>query len=561
MDIKLNNLVGAKIATVGKICVNINDSVEKDQVLLQVETKKGNKPIKAESQYTIKEICCEEGQEVTSGDLLFKVDEETQTSTPHNTCSMTNPYESESKQMQTDLLIIGAGPGGYVAAIYAAKKGIKVTLIEKEYMGGTCLNVGCIPTKALVKSSEVCHSANNADEFGINVSDVVVDMDKVISHKNQVKNQLVSGIDFLMQKNNVNVIKGLASFIDTKTVSVVSTDGTYTINAKDIIIATGSKISKSNIPGLDLPFVLNSTSALDDTKLPKSITIIGGGVIGMEFAFIYSNFGVKVYVVEYMDRLLACIDSDMSNEITQIAQDRGIKIYSGSKVLKIDKSENNEVIVVFEKDGKESLIVSEKVLVAIGREPNMDGLVIENTGVTLNARGRGIQVNSKMQTNIEHIYAIGDVTNIMQLAHVASHQGLIAVNNILGEESEMDYSVVPNVIFTAPEIALVGKTEQMCKAEGVNYKVSSFPFSANGKALTMNEPRGFIKIIKDLDKNRIVGGAIIGPDASSLISSLTIVIQNNISEDEIIHTIFPHPTTGEVIHEATLGLSIGALHE
>ena len=306
--------------------------------------------------------------------------------------------------------------------------------------------------------------------------------------------------------------------------------------------------------------MLNSKSALDNKNLPKSITIIGGGVIGMEFAFIYSNFGVKVNVVEYMDRLLTMVDDDISEEIKNIAKLNGINIYTSSKVTKIEESENGDAIVFFENEGKEKYLISENVLVAIGREPNMDGLNIEKTSIELNERGKGIKVDNTLKTNVPGIYAVGDVNNKMQLAHVASHQGIIAVDNILSEDKEMKYDCVPNVIFTAPEIASVGLTERECIEKKINIKVSKFPFSANGKALTMGESRGFIKIIKDIDNNKIVGASLIGADASSLISTLTVIIKNNIKDKDITDTIFAHPTTGEVIHEAALGLSIGALH-
>ncbi len=280
----------------------------------------------------------------------------------------------------------------------------------------------------------------------------------------------------------------------------------------------------------------------------------------MEFAFLYSNFGVKVNVVEYENRILNMVDLDVSEEILDIAKSKGIGIYTSSKVTRIEKSESGEGIVIFENEGNEKLLVSEKVLVAIGREPNMEGLNLENTDIELNDRNRGIKVEGNLKTNVEGIYAIGDVNSKIQLAHVASHQGIVAVDNILGENKEMKYECIPNVIFTAPEIASVGLTEKQCIDKNMNIKISKFPFAANGKALTMGQEYGFIKIIKDLDSGKMVGGSIIGPDASSLISTLTLIIQQNISEESIAETVFAHPTTGESIHEAVLGLSIGAIH-
>ncbi len=564
MEITIKNINGNS-AKVGKINVSIGDIVKKNQILLQIETNKGNTPFKSTSSFKIKEIKVSEGQEVKKGDILFIVDEleEVKENKKDNSVKVdyfANLIKGKKESINTDVLIIGGGPGGYVSAIYAAKNGMNVILVEKDNLGGTCLNVGCIPTKAFVKSSEIYNEAILGEEFGFEIKEIKLQMEKVVERKNNIKNNLKSGIEYLLNKNNVKVIKGNAEFINNKTVLVEKGKDEYKINAENIIIATGSNISKINIKGIELPFVLNSTSALDNKKLPKSITIIGGGVIGMEFAFIYSNFGVKVNVVEYMDRLLTMVDDDVSCEIKEIAKENGINIYTSSKVNKIEKSENGEAIVFFENEGKDKYLVSENVLVAIGREPNIKNLGIENTDIKLNENGKGISVDNKLKTNVDNIYAIGDVTNKIQLAHVASHQGIVAIDNILGKNKEISYDYVPNVIFTSPEIVNVGLTERQCNEKNINIKISKFPFSANGKALTMGETRGFIKLIKDIEENKIVGASVIGVDASTLISSLTLIIKNNISEDEIIETIFAHPTTSEVIHEAALGLSIGAIH-
>lgn len=564
MIINMSVIPGGKAGKVGKISVKLRDKVNTDDILVQVETGKGNKAIKATTPGIITKILCEEGKEILSKEAMFELEPLDNTSDNNivesNTVNKENT-KSEIKKIETELLIIGAGPGGYVAAIYAAKKGKKVIIVEKETLGGTCLNVGCIPTKALVKSSEVCHTMKNSQLFGINTTgEIQVDMKKVISQKNEVVNKLVSGVDFLMQKNKITVIKGNASFISPNQVSVEAADK-YIINAKDIIIATGSKISKINIEGIDLPFVMNSTTALASNDLPKSITIIGGGVIGMEFAFIYRNLGVDVTVVEFMDRLLTMVDKEISKEIESIAKENGIKIFTSSKVKKIQKANNNQAIITFENANGEQLLISDKVLSAIGREPNLDNLNIEKANILMNTNKKGISVDSKMRTNIPHIYAIGDVTNIIQLAHVASHGGITAVNNIIGEDSEMDYSAVPNVIFTNPEISSVGLNEEDCKKLNIDFTVSKFNYRSNGKALTMNESKGFIKLIKENNTNKIVGASIIGVEASSLISTITLAISKGLSDEDIRETIFAHPTTSEIIHEAALGLSLGALHE
>lgn len=556
-EVNMTAIAGGKKGKIAKVNVKLGDKVCEGDLLANVETGKGNVAIKSLTNGKILEVLAIEGEEVASKDLMFVVESGCISSKEEKHGN----DKKELEEVSTDLLVIGAGPGGYVAAIYAAKKGLNIIVVEKQYMGGTCLNVGCIPTKALVKSSEICHNVHNSDIFGVNVkSDIVVDMPRVIERKEEVRNKLVSGIDYLMEKNNITVLTGTASFVDNTTVKVTG-EKNYKVKSKDIIIATGSKISKINIPGIDLPFVMNSTTALSCKELPETVTIIGGGVIGMEFACIYNNFGVDVHVVEFMDRLLTMVDKDVSKEIRDRVTDMGIKVYTSSKVLKIQESVDGKAVVVYEDENGENLVVSDKVLVAIGREPNFEGLNIDKTDIELNERSRGIAVDGHMKTNVDNIYAIGDITNIIQLAHVASHQGMVAVDNILGEDKIMHYTAVPNVIFTGPEIASVGMNEDECKEKEMDITVSKFNFDGNGKALTMNEPQGFIKLVKDNKNGIIVGGSIIGPDASSLISALTLCIANQFTENQIIETIFAHPTTGEVIHEAALELGIGALHQ
>jgi len=559
MEVKMLLLPNGKMGTVGKINVKVGDTICQDNELAQVETGKGNKTIKSTACGKVSKILVQEGQEISSNQLMFEIDEACSAAADTNTQADCQPLAPEN--ITTDLCIIGGGPGGYVAAIYAAKQGLKVTLIEKAALGGTCLNVGCIPTKAFVKSSEVCHTIKQASMFGIMTEgSVQADMAKIVAHKDEVRSTLVDGIEYLMHKNKIQLIKGAAHFLDKNTV-IAEAEKTYIITAKDYIVSTGSKTSKIPIPGIDLPFVMDSTAALSCIELPKSITIIGGGVIGMEFAFIYKNLGVDVTVVEFLDKLLTMLDSDISDEILHIATDAGIKIRLSSKVNKIQPSINNEAVVTFEKDGREEIVVSEKVLVAIGREPNMDGLESENAGLEKGARNRGLKVDQGMRTNVEHIYAIGDVTNILLLAHVASRQALIAVDNILGKNCQVDYSAVPNVIFTAPEIASVGISEDQCKAQNIDYVLSRANFAANGKAMTMNETKGYVKLLKDAKTGKIIGGSVIGVDASTLISTLTVAVQNGFTEENLTKPIFAHPTVGETIYEAALGLGIGALHE
>lgn len=570
MIIKLEKLTGEnRKGKVGKIKVSVDQEIAVNDMIMQIETQKGNTPVKSIAAGKVLKVLVEEGQEVSIGDHLIEVaavgaDEANSNAIeaePKGAFSYFSTMIKDKKEnIEADVTIVGAGPGGYVAAIYAAKKGLKTVLVEKEKVGGTCLNVGCIPTKAFVKSSEVCHQVLNSELFGISCENSCVHMEKIVERKNKVKNQLVNGIDYLLTQNGVKVIKGMGKFLDNENIYVKQGMTETTIHSKNIIIATGSKISTIPIPGIDQPFVLNSTTALDYKKLPKSITIIGGGVIGMEFAFIYANLGVEVNVVEYANRVLGMVNTSISEEITRQAEAKGIKIYTDSKVTHIEKTTNQQGLVVFEHEGQQNYVVSENVLVAIGREPNLEGLDIEKADIQCNQNGKGIEVDAYLRTNVEHIYAIGDVNNKIQLAHVASHQGMLAVDNILGAQKVFEDKAIPNVIFTSPEIAMVGLTTEMAEAKGIQTKVSRFPFAANGKALTMGEGQGFIEIIKDTDKDEIIGAGIIGIDASVLISALTLIIQNNIPEEQIIETVFAHPTTGEVIHEAVLGLGIGALH-
>lgn len=556
MEVKMSVFPG-KPGTAGKIQVKEGQQVAAGDVLVQVETGKGNRSVKAPAAGTITKILFEEGGEIKSAQVLFELTEEAEGSAS----SEKEAAASERKQVEADLLVIGGGPGGYVAAIYAAQRGLKVALAEKEELGGTCLNVGCIPTKALVKSAEACHSITRAAEFGIGISgEATPDMKKIIERKNQVKGKLVDGIHYLMEKNKIQVLSGAASFLSEDKVLVAGKES-YEVEAKDIIVATGSRTSHIPISGIDLPFVMNSTQALSCTELPESITIIGGGVIGMEFAFVYRYLGAKVHVVEFMDRLLAVLDEDASKEIEEEAKAAGIQIHTGSKVKEIKKTLENQAVVIYEDKNGEELLVSEKVLVAIGREPNLEGLDYEKAGISLNERGRGLAADDHMRTNKPHIYAIGDVTNIMQLAHVASHQGITAVKNILGEDAVMDYSAVPNVVFTAPEIASAGLTEEECKKRGLDYKTGRFDYAGNGKALTLGEPGGFIKLLAEKESGKLLGAVIVGADASSLIAAVTVAMKNGVTAEEISETIFAHPTTAEVIHEAALELGTGALHQ
>lgn len=458
------------------------------------------------------------------------------------------------EKMKTDLLIIGAGPGGYVAAIYAAKKGLDVTLVDRDRIGGTCLNWGCIPTKALVKSAELFQEIMHAEHLGINVSKPTLDFAKVIDNKDQVREKLVTGITYLLEKYNVDVIDGVASFLNDREVMI--NDDEILIEAENIIIATGSKPKHLRCEGIEL--AMNSKALLDNKKIPESMVIIGGGIIGMEFAFIYASFGVKVTVVEFLPNVLPGVDKEFSLRLRRFAKQLDMTIINNAGVTKIEKHEDKLKVFYNYKD-KIQEIDTDLVLEAVGRAPNVEGLKLENTSIKYDERN-GISADGYMRTNVKNIFAVGDVTNIMQLAHVASHQGICAVDYILGVENWMDYQAVPAVIFTAPMIATVGKTEAMCKAENIEYDVVKVPYSANGKALILEGEAGYMKLIRNKANQKLIGGMVFGKDADSLIASITIAIKNDLSAHDLQETIFAHPTVQELIHEGAMGLDKIAIH-
>lgn len=566
VEIKLEKLSGhTKEGKIGKINIHVGDSVNIGDVLFNIESSKGNTPLKSTISGKIESIDVEEGMTINIGDILAKIDgeqEKSDTTNVKKTYDYFNGMVKPTKQeLKSDITIIGGGPGGYVAAIQAAKLGSKVVLVEKENLGGTCLNWGCIPTKALVRSAQVYKSLKQASSFGLHAESISVDMKKVIERKNGIVKQLVQGIDYLLEKNNVKVLKGIGEIRDKDTVYIKNGRTETTVKSNNIIIATGSKTSSVPIQGLDSKYVLTNKEALDLEILPHKLVVVGGGIIGMEFAFIYANFGVEVSVIEFLPDILAILDDDICDEIRQAALDCGIKIYTNAKVEAIMESEDDQCIVSFTKDAETKFITTDKVLVAIGREPFLADTGIETLGIELNEKGKGIKVNDRMQTNISNIYAIGDVTNKIQLAHVASHQGIVAVNNILGNKMEMDYNSIPSAIFTDPEIATVGICEKSAQEKSIAIEIGKFPFSSSGKALTLGETKGFVKMITEKCSGKIIGGAIIGPHATDLVAEITVAVKNGLTAKQLIETIHAHPTTSEALHEATLATTKnGAIH-
>lgn len=465
----------------------------------------------------------------------------------------------EEKSYQ--LAIIGSGPGGYTAALQAAKHGLKTVLIEKDSLGGTCLNWGCIPTKAYVRSAQVFTEAQSAADYGVKVKTAELDFPAVLARKDKIVQRLVKGIDYLLKKAEVERINGEASFITAEKIKVKTAAETVQIRADKIIIATGSQPVIPSICGADLPGILNSKSLLSLTKLPDSLLIIGGGVIGLEFAFIFSQFGVEVTVLEYLDQLLPDFDSEISTELNRAARRRKIKVKTGALVTKIVKSASGYQISYQDKKERVQTKQAEQVLLAVGRKPYLAGLAPEKAGIELTKSG-AIKVNNKMESNISGIYAVGDVTGKNMLAHVAAEQALVAVANLSKNDQlkTMNYQAVPAAVFTEPEVSAVGLTESQAQARNIAYQVGTFPFAASGKVMAMGSREGKIKILAEASTGKIIGASIIGIAASDLIAELTLAVKEGLTFQTIAATIHAHPTTAEVIHEAALELGLGAIH-
>ena len=453
-----------------------------------------------------------------------------------------------------DLIVIGAGPGGYVAAIRAAQLGGKVAIVEKDHLGGTCLNRGCIPTKALTASCELLRKLKEGKRFGINVENFSVDMAGVLAHKERTVNQLVKGIEFLFKKNNISVYKGSAKILNPETVEVSTTEGTEAISTKKILIATGSVALTFPQFNYDGERIVTSDEILNLTEIPASLLVVGGGVVGCEFASIFAELGSKVTVVDIMPRLIPNEDEELSQELERYFKRERIKIMTDKKIESIERVEDG----VLAKLADGTTFEASMALLSLGRKPYIDGLGLEELGVIVE-RG-GIVVNEYLETNIPNIYAIGDVTKQIMLAHYASAQGICAAENIMGERRAFSGEVVPNAIFTNPEIASVGLTEARASELGLNPKVGKFFFKGIGKAVTMNEQNGFVKVVTDSD-TIVIGAQIIGPHASDLIHELAIALQNKLSIHAISTTIHAHPTLSEAVLEAAEDVLGQAVHK
>jgi dihydrolipoamide dehydrogenase len=457
-------------------------------------------------------------------------------------------------QKKYDIAVIGAGPGGYVAAIKLAQKGKKVCLIEKRLLGGTCLNVGCIPTKTLLSHADLLHRMTHATEFGIEIGSIHLNYAKMKQRKDNVVEKMRKGLQGLLQSNHITIIYGQAEFISPRALRITGKEDDK-IEAEQIIIATGSE--PLDIPSLpcDHQLVCNSTSILELTDLPKTLVIVGGGYIGCEFASLFADLNVKVTILEALPSIVINQGKGVSEALTRAFHKKGIEIQTNVKVVGIDKQESDLRIDL--EEGKE--LFCDKVLIAIGRKLISNGLGLEKIGVILDQKG-AIVVNEKMQTNIDGIYAIGDVTGKHLLAHVASHQGIIAADNILGKTAEMHYHAIPAVIFTNPEIAMVGMTFEEAEKAGFTPTIGKFPFQALGKAVASAETDGFAQIIVDKSTEQILGAQIVGSEASTLIAEMGLAIAQELTLDCIIDTIHAHPTLPEAWHEAALLAGETPLH-
>ncbi len=555
--------------TVSKWIKHEGDEVKVGDVVVEITTDKLTNEVTSEAEGTMLKIVAQEGDDVpVKGTLAWigkpgeQVGGAPAAAAPAVPFAPAAPAAPAKPAGDTSVIVIGGGPGGYVAAIRAAQLGAKVTLIEKQYLGGTCLNVGCIPTKCLLHSAELVEDIKNqGKDIGVEVDGVKVNFQQVISHKNEISKKLTGGVAGLLKMNKVKKIDGEATFVGEKKLSVKKADGTTEeMTADAIIVATGSINSQPPIPGLkENPNCIDSTGALSLEKLPKTMVVIGGGVIGLELACAYAGFGTKITVVEAMDHMLPMLDGDLTKIGVAHMKKMGMEFNLECPVQSVEESPVGAKVVCKNKAGETVSFEAEKVLVAIGRKANTASLNLE-AGKIDNDRGR-IIVNDKMETNVPGVYAIGDcVLGHAQLAHTASAMGEVAAENIMGQEAHYDEKTNPTCVYIEPEAASVGLTEEQCKAQGLEYKVGKFPMSANGKALILNGGEGIVKIIAGKEFGEILGMHIIGPRATDLICEGALAIEGEMTLDEIIATIHSHPTVTETMREAALQAEKRAIH-
>ena len=461
-----------------------------------------------------------------------------------------------------DLIVIGGGPGGYVCAIRAAQLGLKTACVESRgTLGGTCLNVGCIPSKSLLNLSENFHKAKkDFNKQGIEIEGIKLNIEKMMSNKNKSVQVLTKGVEFLFKKNKVTYIKGKGVLFSKNDIVVYENNKRTNYKAKNIVIATGSAVV--SLPGIEIDEknIISSTGALSLNEVPKKLAVIGGGYIGLEMGSVWSRLGSEVTVIEYLDHITPGMDREISDEFKKILTKQGIKFKMGSKVNSV-KTNGTGILINFTdvKTSKAESLEFDKVLVSVGRKPYTEGLNLTKVGIKKDSKGR-IEVNSKLQTSIKNIYAIGDVIKGPMLAHKAEEEGIAVAEILAGQAGHVNYDVIPGVIYTSPEVATVGKTEEQLKEEKKSYKVGKFPFLANSRAKVNNETEGFVKILADSETDKVLGVHIIGPHCGDMIAEMALAMEFGASSEDIARTCHAHPTHTEAIKEAALAVDKRPIH-
>ena len=460
-----------------------------------------------------------------------------------------------------DLTVIGGGPAGYVCAIRASQLGLKTACIEyRGTLGGTCLNIGCIPSKSLLNLSEAFHEAKSFSKIGIETGDIKLNSSKMMKNKEKAVSILTKGVEFLFKKNKVAYIKGRGSFKDNNNILITDSEGgSNIIESKNIIISTGSEAASFPGVAFDEEKILSSTGALNIKKVPNKMLIVGAGYIGLEMGSVWSRLGSEVHVIEYLDHITPGLDREISNEFMKILKKQKINFHLNNKVEEISKSEDGVIIKTLDHENKEIEYKGDVVLISVGRKPFTKKLNLEKIGVSLDEKGR-IKVNSNFQTNIKNIYAVGDVINGPMLAHKAEEEGIAVAELIAGQAGHVNYDIIPGVIYTSPEVAYVGKTEEQLKNNNKLYKVGKFPFIANSRAKAIDKPDGFVKILADQKTDKVLGVHIIGPHAGEMIAEMSVAMEFGASSEDIARTCHAHPTFSEAIKEAALSVDKRQIH-
>jgi dihydrolipoamide dehydrogenase len=455
-----------------------------------------------------------------------------------------------------DITVIGGGPGGYVAAIRAAQLGAKVLLVERDQVGGTCTNRGCIPTKTLLADAKMYDRVKLSSV--IKADGLRLDMGQLQDRKNKVVRRMIAGVEFLLKDNGITFLRGKASFLDRKTIEVEVENGKEQFDSQKVIIATGSVSAQiPNVP-VDGNVILTSTEMLNVSSIPQDLVIIGGGYIGMEFACLFSGLGSKVTVIEMLPQIISTEDDEVIRGLTTLLKKRDLQIHTETKVKEATVKDGHAEVKVIHQDGKEEVFLAEKALMAVGRSPYTEGLQLDKASVALN--GKFIKVNERMETTSPGIYAIGDVTGRQMLAHKASAEGIAAAENAFGRFSKVDYSKIPNCIFTLPEVASIGLTEKQAKERGLRVRIGKYPFQSNGKALANGDSEGFVKVIADHELGQVVGVHILGDHATDLIGGLSVAMTLETTVEELGKTVQAHPTLMEAVAEASLDAIKEAIH-